>query len=71
MDGNTNGDYNQGSSCTHTDFRYWPWWMVDLGGEYSLSSVAVYNRIGANSIDLAHIYIMYHNHNRYVQINKQ
>lgn len=43
VDGNTNGDYGQGS-VTHTDEEVNAWWKVDLGGLYEISDIQVYNR---------------------------
>lgn len=43
VDGNTNGDYGQGS-VTHTDLENQAWWMVDLGGIYDISEVQIFNR---------------------------
>lgn len=44
IDGNTNGNYNDGSA-THTQEGVAnPWWEVDLGAEYPLESVVVWNR---------------------------
>ena len=44
IDGNTNGDYEQAKSTTHTREEANPWWEVDLGTEQTLDSVAVWNR---------------------------
>ncbi|MFL5243367.1 MAG: PVC-type heme-binding CxxCH protein [Gemmataceae bacterium] len=44
IDGNTSGNYGDGGQ-THTEENTAdPWWEVDLGGEYSIESIAVYNR---------------------------
>lgn len=43
IDGNTDGDYWNGS-VSHTTLNYQPWWMVDLGATYSLDGVALWNR---------------------------
>ena len=44
VDGNTNKKYT-GGSCTHTlNNESSPWWMVDLGHHYTISSLRVYNR---------------------------
>ena len=32
------------SSCTHTDMQTNPYWRVDLGAEYSIGRVKIYNR---------------------------
>ena len=43
IDGNTNGTYN-GQSVTHTTSETNPWWQVDLGGEYSIEEIKIFNR---------------------------
>ena len=55
VDGNTNPDHNTGF-CSHTAYFDWPWWMVDLGGQYSITSVVVYK--SHTGTDLAYIYII-------------
>jgi putative heme-binding domain-containing protein len=44
IDGNTNGSYNAGGQ-THTEENSAdPWWQVDLGAEYPITSIVVWNR---------------------------
>lgn len=43
VDGNTSGIWNDGS-ITHTTSQTNPWWRVDLGDNYILSSISVFNR---------------------------
>jgi hypothetical protein len=43
IDGNTSGDYSQ-HSVTHTETTENPWWEVDLGSEFPVDSIAVWNR---------------------------
>jgi putative heme-binding domain-containing protein len=43
IDGNTNGNYGAGGQ-THTEDTDSPWWEVDLGGDYPVESVVIYNR---------------------------
>ncbi len=43
VDGNMDGTYNNGS-VTHSDLENGAWWMVDLGAEYLIQNVTVYNR---------------------------
>jgi len=43
IDGNTDGDFWQGS-VTHTNTENQPWWYVDLGTLKPIDSVALYNR---------------------------
>ena len=40
MDGNRDGEF-----C-HTDSEPNPWWQVDLQGNFTLSEIVVYNRVG-------------------------
>ena len=44
VDGNTDTDFMNGSSCTHTLEESNPWWMVDLGYEADISRVEITNR---------------------------
>lgn len=46
VDGNTNGDYDAGST-THTEHEDNPWWEVDLGAVKPVDRIAIWNRIGA------------------------
>ncbi|MEZ5323752.1 MAG: DUF1553 domain-containing protein [Verrucomicrobiales bacterium] len=48
IDGDTNGDY-EGKSVTHTAANGKdPWWEVDLGAEFPVDRVAVWNRTDNN-----------------------
>ena len=44
IDGNTDGDYFQAKSTTHTATADNPWWEVDLGAPAALEQVVVWNR---------------------------
>ncbi|XP_033012060.1 fucolectin-like [Lacerta agilis] len=44
VDGNSDGVFFHGS-CTHTNSEDGPWWYVDLGEQYYISSVVVKNRL--------------------------
>jgi hypothetical protein len=44
VDGNTNGDYFGGNSVTHNLGEPNPWYLVDLGTEFSVDDVILYNR---------------------------
>jgi hypothetical protein len=47
VDGDTSGEFSDGSTCTHTELDSYeinPWWTVDLGGTYDVSKVLIYNR---------------------------
>ncbi|MAE63061.1 MAG: hypothetical protein CMJ18_02210, partial [Phycisphaeraceae bacterium] len=43
IDGTTSGDWNAGSN-TATAKQDRPWWEVDLGAEYPITSISVWNR---------------------------
>ena len=43
VDGNTDGRWSSGS-VTHTWSQWRPWWEVNLGAEYSLGDVVIWNR---------------------------
>ncbi|XP_013406270.1 fucolectin-4 isoform X2 [Lingula anatina] len=43
IDGNVTAYFSAGS-CTHTDVTSYPWWRVDLGQEYVIYSVTLFNR---------------------------
>jgi len=43
VDGNTNGDFWQGNSCTHTKNEK-SWWRVNLGRKYEIEKVTIWNR---------------------------
>lgn len=44
VDGNTDGNYGESNSTTHTRMETDPWWEVDLGAEYLVEQVAIWNR---------------------------
>ncbi len=48
IDGNTNGQYFEGKSTTHTAVSDDPWWEVDLGGEQAIDRIVVWNRTDNN-----------------------
>lgn len=43
VDGNTNGVYS-GNSCTHSNDENDPWWEIDLGDNYDVSKIVIWNR---------------------------
>ncbi len=49
IDGTTNGAFGAGS-VTHTSPEYKPWWQVDLGANYRIDEITVYNRTDASAI---------------------
>ncbi len=44
IDGNTNGTYGAGGQTHSEENTSNPWWQVDLGGEYPIDSIVVWNR---------------------------
>lgn len=58
VDGNTSGNYSQ-NSTTHTAKRKSSWWRVDLGGNYALSAIKVFNRTNCciERLELAKVYV--------------
>lgn len=62
VDGNTSGFFDngnlEGNSVTHTEDLPNSWWRVDLGAEYELSVIRIYNRDDeAGRLDLAELYV--------------
>ncbi len=45
IDGNTSGNYDD-NSTTHTEKSKDPWWELDLGSEYAVERLTVWNRTG-------------------------
>lgn len=43
VDGNTNGNYSSGS-VTHTNSQAGAWWQVDLGANYDIGNIQIWNR---------------------------
>ncbi len=58
VDGNTNGDYGQGS-VSSTNYDQYAWWQVDLGGVQSIDAVELWKRTGCSACDgrLANFYV--------------
>ena len=48
-DGNTDGVFGNGS-VTHTAGESQPWWIVDLGANYHIGEISVYNRAGESTL---------------------
>ena len=46
IDGNTDGNRDTSESVSHTETETDAWWEVDLGGEFPVDEVAVWNRTG-------------------------
>lgn len=45
IDGNTSGQYEM-KSVTHTETESDPWWQVDLGSEFPIQKISIWNRDG-------------------------
>lgn len=43
VDGNTDGNFFNGS-VTHTTSMNYPWWKVDLGADYQIDEIRIWNR---------------------------
>jgi azurin len=50
IDGNTNGLFGAGSQTHTNENDRNPWWELDLGGDRSVESIAVWNRTESNGI---------------------
>jgi len=59
IDGNTNGLYSNGNSCTHSADHEVNWWNGKLSKRSAVSRVLVHNRIDccSNRIDSAQVYV--------------
>jgi putative heme-binding domain-containing protein len=44
IDGNTNGKYSAGGQSHTQENAYFPWWQVDLGEEFPIDTIIVWNR---------------------------
>jgi len=45
VDGDNNGIYRQGWTCTRTQMQEQPWWKVKLGTDFLIDRVVVWNRV--------------------------
>jgi len=57
VDGDTNGNFGS-DSLSHTDFENQPWWQVDLGTNFTISRVAVFNREDCCAEALRDFYVL-------------
>ena len=57
VDGNTDGNYNNGS-VNHTNSASQAWWQVDLGAVYTLTDIKIWNRTDAVPERLSNFYIL-------------
>jgi len=56
-DGNTDGDFNSGS-VFHSGNATHGWWEIDLGAQYTLSQINIYNRTDCCFNRLSNMYVM-------------
>ena len=56
VDGNTDGNIVIGST-THTNADFQAWWYVDLGANYNISSITLWNRTDAGGNRLGNFYL--------------
>ncbi len=57
-DGNTNGNFWGGQTCSATTWEAQPWWEIDLGAVVNLQSVNVWNRSDCCAENLSNYYIL-------------
>ncbi len=60
VDGDTNGAFG-GGSVTHTDTEAEPWWEVDLGAQFVIEDIEIWNRTDCCSSQLSNYYVMVSN----------
>lgn len=61
VDGNKDGDYGH-HSVTHTKADSNAWWQVDLGEEFTVSKVDIYNRTDAEPQRLSNFDVIFYLH---------
>ena len=60
VDGNTNSDFTSSKSCTHTigvprsGTQHKAEWIVDLGRDYKITGIVIYNRQGTSLFSTTH-----------------
>jgi archaellin len=64
IDGNTNGQFFEAKSTTHTADGKDPWWEVDLGAEKPIDRIAIWNRTDGVSERLSNFKIVVLNDKR-------
>lgn len=57
VDGNNSGLWREGS-ITHTNQEDSPWWQLDLGAEYDVTTIKLWNRTDCCTQRLANFYVM-------------
>ncbi|MBT2161640.1 carbohydrate-binding protein [Zobellia barbeyronii] len=60
VDGNTSGVWSQGS-VTHTSNMYQPWWQVQLGDDYTIGDIKIWNRTNCCSSRLSNFDVFVYN----------
>jgi putative heme-binding domain-containing protein len=48
IDGNTSGEFGDGGQTHTQENTANPWWQVDLGAEYPITSIVIFNRTDSN-----------------------
>ncbi len=51
IDGNTNGQYVEAKSTTHTEISKDPWWELDLKSAAAIDRVVIWNRTDAGTVE--------------------
>ena len=57
VDGNTDGNYGN-RSVTHTQADNTSWWQVDLGINYNIETVVIWNRTDGGGENLSNFYVL-------------
>ncbi|MCK5828942.1 MAG: discoidin domain-containing protein [Methylococcales bacterium] len=60
-DGNTNGNYYQQSSVSHTELQTQPWWQLDLESTQQIDKIKIYNRTDCCTDRLANVNVFVSN----------
>lgn len=61
VDGDTNGNYYESFSVSHTCWQHQPWWQVDLGEVEDIDRIRLFNRTDANAEYLKNYYLLLSN----------
>ncbi len=61
VDGNTSGNWNDGST-THTNYDAQAWWQVDLGNVQPIQSLTLWNRTDCCGDRLSNFYVLVSDH---------
>jgi hypothetical protein len=61
VDGNTNGNYYEGS-VQHTAYQQYAWWEVDLGGPQAIDAIQIWNRTDCCAERTTNFYVFVSEH---------